>query len=62
MMLCKPPDYEFTVAQAIELLLSGPETKGPTPFTFTLAGSGKINAITHHLRKTMEWLRKDSYA
>jgi ferredoxin-NADP reductase len=31
----RPGAYEFTAGQAIELLLTEPETKGPAPFTFT---------------------------
>jgi ferredoxin-NADP reductase len=33
--LKRPADYQFMAGQAIELLLTEPEKKGPAPFTFT---------------------------
>jgi ferredoxin-NADP reductase len=33
--LQKPGEFEYTAGQAIELMLTEPETKGPAPFTFT---------------------------
>jgi ferredoxin-NADP reductase len=44
----RPEGYEFTAGQAIELMLTGTDKKGPAPFTFTGLNS------THELELTIK--------
>src|SRR5688500_5041442 len=52
----RPRAYEFTAGQAIELLLTEPETKGPAPFTFTGRNTDSFLELTIKIYEEHEGL------